>query len=151
MSQVVFRGGGMMREILFRGKTISNIENKTSTWHYGVPVPVKNNMSDTNDMELIKYVNYDELDYWEACYMSYDIDPTTLGQYTGLKDKNGTKIFEGDIVKVSDKFIDIVVYELGCFMLKKPVYGYEFTYQNFNNIEVIGNIHDNPELLEKVE
>ena len=79
----------------------------------------------------------------------YEVIPETVGQYTGLTDKNGKKIFEGDIVKVSNKFIDYVVFDCGCFNMERQVMNYEFTYQDFKNIEVIGNIYDNPELLKE--
>ena len=78
-------------------------------------------------------------------------DQIELMQYTGLKDKNGVKIFEGDIVKVLNKFIDIVAYDNGCLYMKKQSCYYEFTYQNFDYIEVIGNIYENKELLEGEE
>lgn len=95
----------------------------------------------------------------------YAVDPTTVGQYTGLTDKNGVKIFEGDIVRYIDP--DTQEYDIGekyvagwdeeeaCVLFELFVYGESISYDVFNqkqakNLEVIGNIHDNPELLKEV-
>ena len=83
------------------------------------------------------------------------VDPKTVGQYTGLKDKNGTKIFEGDIVDVlyDVNYIGVAterigVFEVvhnGCFMGQKGGVRYHFIPSD--ECTVIGNIYDNPELL----
>ena len=88
---------------------------------------------------------------------AYEVIPSTVGQYTGLKDKNGKRIFEGDVAKVlqgKDKDIAYIGFENGAFMLY-PKTGniyertlWEYWYNDWD-VEVIGNITDNPELLEK--
>ena len=80
------------------------------------------------------------------------VDPETVGQYTGLTDKNGTKIFEGDIVKYGDTVHNVVFeqrngtayFGLVYSTLETLSFGY---YQDLKQIEVIGNIYDNPELV----
>ena len=129
-----------MREILFRGKQLDNGE-----WVYGYYVhigPVSCQRA------------YIIPEYASSLYVN-EVDPSTVGQYTGLKDKNGKRIFEGDIAKVlqgKDKDIAYVGFENGAFMLY-PKTGniYERTlwsyWYNDWDVEVIGNITDNPELL----
>ena len=131
-----------MREILFRGKRLDN-----GDWVYGYYVhigPVSCQRA------------YIIPEYASSLYVN-EVDPSTVGQYTGLKDKNGNRIFEGDIAKVlqgKDKDIAYVGFENGAFMLY-PKTGniyertlWEYWYNDWD-VEVIGNITDNPELLEK--
>lgn len=81
-----------------------------------------------------------------------EVIPETVGQYTGLTDKNGKKIFEGDIVKNEYGYIGLIV-------MKTCRYYIEWQSGNFSNdlyvfadsLEVIGNIHDNPELLKEAD
>ena len=133
-----------MREILFRAK--SQYENK---WVYGVPIPQERNTRKTDEYDMADAVNYDEFDGYEPSYYFEPIKKETIGQYTGEDDKNGRKIFEGDIVQVNDKYVDSVVFSNGCFCMDRQIMMFEFTYQYFDKIEVIGNIHDNPELLKE--
>lgn len=83
------------------------------------------------------------------------VEPDTVGQFTGLTDKNGTKIFEGDIVKINIAgllFNAVCKFHSGSFGLVWHYMG-EDRWQAFTSIchveyEVIGNIYDNPELME---
>ena len=130
-----------MREILFRGKRLDN-----GAWETGSLVIVRMDCHDAQYYIADKMTGYHT-----------PVDPSTVGQYTGLKDKNGKRIFEGDIAKVlqgKDKDIAYVGFENGAFMLY-PKTGniYERTlwsyWYNDWDVEIIGNITDNPELLEK--
>ena len=88
---------------------------------------------------------------------SVDVDPNTIGQYTGRKDKNKMQIFEGDIVTVKTKFgkdIGIVVFHEGKFCIywdsanNYPKNGHICAYYDINSrTEVLGNIYDNSELI----
>jgi hypothetical protein len=115
-----------MREILFRGKT------NNGEWEYGVPVFSGLN----NELAFIKQMHS----------YNHQVIPETVGQYTGLNDKNGTKIFEGDIVAFGEYQYTVEWKE------DRLGYGYAETADRMlecdgRHCEVIGNIHDNPELL----
>ena len=90
---------------------------------------------------------------------AYEVTKETVGQYTGLNDKNGKRIFEGDIVKAQDEILGSpfcdgmngkVVYDEAAYFieLKDPMNS-QWLYDECAVYEVIGNVHDNPELLEK--
>ena len=136
-----------MREILFRGQTRRygekvrlNGEKIKSNWVYGGIFP----QNGDGDFAII----YQQ----EPTVEKYPVYADTVGQYTGLTDKNGTKIFEGDIVKYGDTVHNVVFeqrngtayFGLVYSTLETLSFGY---YQDLKQIEVIGNIYDNPELL----
>ena len=132
-----------MRTIRFRGK------DSNGNWHYG----------DLEHSPIGKFCRIHEyrnngLYKWHA-----DVDPETVGQFTGMLDKNGREIYEGDIIKIVEKFDDenvysgdgVVCFEEGIYKLQN---GKHFAYlgwlmhnDDITKLEVVGNIHDNPELL----
>ena len=143
-----------MREILFRGKRLQGGE-----WveGYFFKSDINKKERESGKATLIFTPDCDTFIMVPECHNSFMVVSDTVGQYTGLKDKNGKRIFEGDIAKVlqgKDKDIAYVGFENGAFMLY-PKTGniYERTlwsyWYNDWDVEVIGNITDNPELLEK--
>ena len=132
-----------MREILFRGKRTIN-----GDWVYGDFV--RGNERKSLRDSIFVY------DSETQSFNDYEINPSTLGQYTGLTDKNGKRIFEGDIVK-TDKFSEpnkqyIIKYDLqfGAFIGQDRYNVYFVTFDSDSGeFEVIGNVHDNPELLKE--
>ena len=131
-----------MREILFRGKSVDNGE-----WVEG-------------DLDRGLLANIDFISYFKTIgeRLSFEIIPETIGQYTGLIDKNGKKIFEGDIVidkysKEKFGFVGVVIYnpKLTQFQIysdKQPDYVVNLG-SRVDSVKVLGNIHDKPELLEE--
>lgn len=135
-----------MREILFRGKRVGNGE-----WVEG---------------SLFQSKNY--VSIWsEKLREDVEVDPATVGQYTGLQDMNGKKIFEGDIVKIptENPMLAKVICPIGDGVLYEIIKADDRIYHKLRLrrsdfhvseydfyekcIEVIGNIFDNPELWEE--
>ena len=140
-----------MREIKFRGKAIVSIEElelmnieHDNGWVYGNLIKNGNRPMITADiLEEIDESIYPE--WWVV------VEPKSVGQYTGLKDKNGREIYEGDVLKNDYGDIWVVVWNGTGFMLElngesKNIYSANEYY--FSGCEVIGNIYENPELLE---
>lgn len=137
-----------MREILFRGKRKEN-----GKWIYGSLVPKETNSYADGFLIIDGALNYDELDNYYPSFSTYDVVSETVGQYTGLTDKNGKKIFEGDILKNIESNEIVAICYGGCsfcYSYNGTIYGIDDseTGLEMNEWEIIGNIHDNPELLE---
>lgn len=149
-----------MREILFRAKAINRdtgyhrTKYKNGDWVYGLIIKPHCDDFPTIPMEMR---NTDGIG-------GIDVDYKTVCQFTGLTDKNGKKIFEGDIVLFEDecagnyeyhdcteKRCGVIDYDCGQFFLTNriAVEMEDLIYDNELDGEVIGNIHDNPELLTK--
>ena len=120
-----------MREILFRGKKAYN-----SKWIEGYFYSGQNNDS---------YIIIHSKGYPSAKFIR--VLPETVGQYTGLCDKNEKKIFEGDIIKISNGEIYTVVFEAGAFTTGIFSSGLFLGEWEMAHVEVIGNIYDDPELM----
>ena len=123
-----------MREILFRGKRKDNGE-----WVEGYYVHYPAEVYDGKDDYDFIVMTHDVISLGKPSPFVRVI-PETVGQFTGLLDKNGKKIFEGDIVAASWGYKGLIEYD--SFMYAKL----ECTISD--DIEIIGNIHDNPELME---
>ena len=142
-----------MREILFRGKRIDNGE-----WVYGYYVHIG---------PVSCQRTYIIPEYASALYVN-EVDPSTVGQYTGLNDKNGMRIWEGDILHIAkiadgiggyyqpplDYPVNVVVkWDLCAWMWEtlcddKRYITFPDAWRLYE-CEIIGNVHDNPELLKE--
>lgn len=123
----------MNREILFRGKT-----KKSGEWVYG-----NYEYYHKPEKHLISNSYTDE---------TYGVILETIGQFTGITDNNGIKIFEGDILHIPYRYNVEVVFYKGWFCAVYKGAKEETIYNSitaFGDFEVIGNIYDNVELLEE--
>lgn len=136
-----------MREIIFRGKRVDNNE-WVEGFYVNVPEHYKQEMSGKSYIVSIN----------NGLFM--EVIPETVGEYTGLKDQNGKKIFEGDIVKYRPGYWRNLIHSVveycadkwnyPAFDLKDHDY-VQLTHMGQIELEVVGTIHDNPELLEVKE
>ena len=140
-----------MREILFRGKTDKGEWVQGDLTQFCIDEEITSKISfhitraTLNGLRTVTYTN--------------EVIPETIGQYTGLTDKNGKKIFECDILEFNytgnSKGVEgkaVVVFENGKFGVKWGWHKEFVALDGFANttLTVIGNIHDNPELLKEL-
>lgn len=139
-----------MRDILFRGKRLDK-----GKWHYGsylfLHVPDRNWAGTPRGPAKDVHYIVDQED------INYAVDPDTVGQYTGLDDKKGRKIFEGDLVKLDgwEPSVMQIAFIEGAFCLADGTGEYAgdihyIHHAGVNQSEVVGNIYDdldNPDLL----
>ena len=142
----------MQRKIEFRGKRIDD-----GKWVHGSYTSMReknrNNPFCQVESKIFHRIwQWEDGDWNMGGYANYEVIPETVGQYTGLKDKNGVKIYEGDIIEhtisgnisVHEVYFDNEMLEFGLR------YSGELFHCQFNDeFELVGNIHDNPELLNK--
>ena len=150
-----------MREILFRGKEIDNNE-----WVKGAFIAIQTDLDENDQYFIVDDINFRDsiYDVWKY---AYKVDQKTVGQFTGKIDKNGKKIFEGDIFHLEDDIFAVVIFSDGCFRLEEyglcgtlTESGYDecgggygiiecepIDWYFLKDMEIIGNIHDNPELI----
>lgn len=132
----------MNREIRFRGKRVDN-----NNWVFGY---FYEECGSTYIFEDKQKQMRSEL--YRNC--PFKVNPETIGQFTGLLDKYGKEIYEGDIVVFifengTESLPYLVFFEDGSWWVNNSqTKQYDHLYHNLHNIKVIGNIHENPELLE---
>ena len=133
-----------MREILFRAK-----HEDSNNWVYGNLLQYKDGSCSIR-----------EKDSSEHGFKRWIVEPETVGQFTGITDKNGVKIFEGDILKVGENLLAEITYveenvqdygdEIHAAfhaVIQKHNKTVPIDSYFLNNCKIIGNIHENPELL----
>ena len=132
----------MKRQIKFRGK------RNNGQWVYG------GLCRRWNDKPCIVAYNPEERDddpgsYEDNWDIYVDVYEDTIGQFTGSHDKNGTEIYEGDIILCKDKYIYSIEWTLDGFYMINKRSGGVTSIKSFhpNQLEIIGNIHDTPSLI----
>lgn len=153
----------MEREIIFRAKTLNqhNIDGNilnAGEWIYGAYFNMCHNDHRTHIHHFIIPNGADVSIGTPIEKIQIEVDPETIGQFTGLKDINGKGIFEGDIIVVNGLYPRIVLWDKICWALMPTKHYHDKTYWIMNiqhpdadwwedyakEIEVIGNIYDNP-------
>jgi uncharacterized phage protein (TIGR01671 family) len=132
-----------MRKIEFRGKRVDNGE-----FVYGYYIKTFDNrhLIFTGEHGLIKSLPQDLSHHEEFTYFA--VDPETIGQFTSLEDENGKQIYEGDIVLVNGEHYEVYYRRDGFGLISvSNLTGCSIPPLSF--MYVIGNIHENPELLER--
>ena len=131
----------MSKDILYKAKRVDNGE-----WVCGLPIY-------KNYIRVFTEHEYEDEDGKKIKYSTtkdYQVDPKTMCEFTGLIDKNGNKIFEHDIITVYNSNYSIN-FKDGGFTVGKSKIPLSLCFATEENYVVIGNIFDNPELLEEEE
>ena len=128
----------MKREILFRG-----LSNQGKGWLYGDLIRNKRGAIAIVPPHPLKVTHR---------YSCYEVIPDTIGQYTGLTDKNGVKIFEGDIISIGEPNIKYITMWRDAGLCAKQIGASSYVGLTYwaSDIEVLGNVIDNPELKSSV-
>lgn len=145
-----------MREIKSRGKRLDN-----GKWMCGSPILIEDTCFIIEPLDFSYNNDTDATVFWFDC-TEHEVDPATVGQYTGQKDHDGKEIYEGDILKVTDVMGGTSICPVS-FDETNSCFGVEWSFDDFDGLSlgcaidvwkseqieynVIGNIHDNPELL----
>jgi len=146
-----------MREIKFRGKSFNNVSN--SGWVYGSLIKMDSKGSQSFIFPLIEYASTLTCGQLIRNHMEA-VKPETVGQSTGLPDRNGKEIFDGDVVEgekysgkpgIYNNHTGVVKFRHESFS-SFGINQYKGQEAKINSLfEIIGNIYDNPELLEVVK
>lgn len=129
-----------MREILFRGKS-----RKTGEWIYGYLV---DSIEYETERPVVAIVESDSLLFPMSRMVGYtEVDPDTVGQYIGMSDLYGSKIFEGDILESPVKVFN-KLHGNGTRLVITEIRNCRNVVWCAQDFSIVGNIHDNPELLE---
>lgn len=125
----------MKREILFRG-----LSNQGKGWLYGDVV--------RNVEGAVAIMPPYQMNMYNTCSQN-EVSPDTIGQYTGLTDKNGVKIFEGDIISIGDPNIKYIIMWRNDGFCAKQIGASSYIGLTYwaSDIEVLSNVIDNPELI----
>ena len=135
-----------MREILFRAKT------DNGDWVQGQLLYFKASVGEEEFALMVEGCEWDNSNEWFNLGKRAKVTPSTIGQYTGLTDKSGKKIFDGDIVKLllKDNICEIGLIawsDIGVRYKFASPDGVAYSVDVTDTFEIIGNIHDNQELL----
>ena len=134
-----------MRDLIFRGQRCDNGE-----WVYGFYVRADHHWHNHGVHKDWIICGASANGGWFALHNKHAVKADTVGQYTGLTDKNGTRVFEGDIVDILSECeeLGVIAYEDGAFVVNANGFSLDFISNiDGKDVEVIGNVWDNPELI----